>query len=201
MAGIDNLKNRILKDAEDSVKLIDDEAASKAADIINQAKVRVSALIEDAKAKAEKDGIDSRDRIIARAKMDARNNLLSAKQDVIERILDLAERKIESMDSSQYSEFIYSLLLNSVESGDEEIIFSEKDKARIDKDIISKVNVQLVSQNKNGNLKISSETRNIKSGFILKHGGIEINCSINSQIRILRDSLEGELAELLFSKR
>lgn len=201
MAGIDNLKNRILKEAEDSVKLIDDEAKAKVAEIINQARQKASALIENAKTKAEKDGSDSRDRIIARAKMDARNNVLSAKQEVIEKVLALAEQKIENMDSREYTEFIYKLLKCSVESGDEEVIFSEKDKMRIDNDLISKINAQLVSQNKKGNISVSSETRNIKSGFILKRGGIEINCSINSQIRILRDSLEGELAELLFGKK
>jgi V/A-type H+-transporting ATPase subunit E len=63
------------------------------------------------------------------------------------------------------------------------------------------VNSKLNSQGKKGMVKISSETRNIRTGFVLKRGGLEINCSIESQIRILRDSLEGEIANLLFEGR
>ncbi len=63
---------------------------------------------------------------------------------------------------------------------------------------MTEVNSKLNAMGKKGLIKISDETREIGSGFILTHGGLEINCSIESQIRLLRDSLEGEISNLLF---
>jgi V/A-type H+-transporting ATPase subunit E len=153
------------------------------------------------KARAEKDGKDKKDRMVSRAKLDARNDMLSAKQETIEKVLNLTVDRITQMNDSEYGEFIEKLLLNSVETGEEEIIFSERDKSRIQPSLITIVNSKLNSQGKKGMVKISSETRNIRTGFVLKRGGLEINCSIESQIRILRDSLEGEIANLLFEGR
>lgn len=201
MAGIDNLKRRILKDDEDRAKQALDDAASRSEEMLKHAGEKADLLVREAASKAIKDGEDRKERIIARAGMDARNSILSAKQEAISRILKLAQDKISRMGSREYTDFIEELILNSVEYGDEEVIFAEEDKKRLDPDIISRVNDKLSLKNIKGSLKFSSEDRKITSGFILKRGGIEMNCSISSQIRMLRDSLEVELAGILFEKK
>lgn len=198
MAGIENLKNRIIKDDEDKARQVNEEAVSKAQEILRLSKEKAKMIQSDARVKAEKDGDDSRERIIARSHLDARNNILAAKQETIDRVLKLVQEKVDNMLTEEYTSFIEKLLLNSIETGEEEIIFSEGDIDRISPDLIEKLNSRLTLKGKKGMLKISTEKRNIKSGFILRHGGVEINCSIDSQIKILRDSLEGELASLLF---
>lgn len=201
MAGIENLKKRILKDDEEKAKQIESDAELRARDIIKKAEDKAKSIIEDAKIKAEKDGISSMDRIIARAELDARNMVLAAKQEIIGNILNMARESINNMDSREYTDFIHQLLLSSAETGEEEVIFAEKDKKRIESGLIVAVNAELKARGKKGALKVSSETRNIESGFVLKQGGVEINCSIDSQIRMLRDSIEGELAGLLFQSK
>lgn len=201
MAGIENLKKRILKDDEEKAKQIENDAVLRARDIVKKAEDKAKTILEDAKIKAEKDGISSMDRIIARAELDARNMVLAAKQEIIGNILDLARESINNMDSKEYTDFIHQLLLSSAETGEEEVIFSEKDKKRIESGLIVAVNAELKAKGKKGALKVSGDTRNIESGFVLKQGGVEINCSIDSQIRMLRDSIEGELAGLLFQSK
>lgn len=201
MAGIENLKKRILKDDEEKAKQIENDAELRARDIVKKAEDKAKTILEDAKIKAEKDGISSMDRIIARAELDARNMVLAAKQEIIGNILDLARESINNMDSKEYTDFIHQLLLSSAETGEEEVIFSEKDKKRIESGLIVAVNAELKAKGKKGALKVSGDTRNIESGFVLKQGGVEINCSIDSQIRMLRDSIEGELAGLLFQSK
>ncbi|KPU44207.1 V-type proton ATPase subunit E [Oxobacter pfennigii] len=201
MAGIDNLKKRILRDDEIEAEKILKEAEDKAKQILEESKIKAESAINEAKAKAQKNGEDSKDRIIARARLDGRNNVLSAKQELIDKIFTLAEEKINSMDKKDYSVFIEELLINSVETGDEEVILSDNDKDRLDPGLVAMVNQKLTSQNKNWMLKISDEKRNIKSGFLLKNKGIEVNCSVESLIRSLRESLEGEIAGLLFEDR
>lgn len=201
MAGIENLKNRIIKDNEDRAKQIENDAKAKAEEVISQAKNKADEIMNNMKAKAEKDGQERKERLISRAQLDARNEVLSAKQEAIDMVLGNAVNRISQMDDKEYLDFIENLLLSSVETGEEEIIFSKKDKARIQPSFITVVNDKLNAMGKKGLVKISNETRDIGSGFILVNGGLEINCSIESQIRLLRDSLEGDIANLLFEGR
>lgn len=198
MAGIENLQNRIIKENEDRAKQIENDARAKAEDVISQAKKKAEEIMNNMKAKAEKDGSERKERLMSRAQLDARNELLFAKQESIDNTLNHVANNINQMDDKHYFEFVKKMLLNSVEIGEEEIVFSEKDKARIEPTFITEVNNKLKEMGKKGLVKISEETREIGSGFILTHGGLEINCSIESQIRLLRDSLEGEISNLLF---
>lgn len=198
MAGIENLQNRIIKENEDRAKQIENDARAKAEDVISQAKKKAEEIMNNMKAKAEKDGSERKERLMSRAQLDARNELLFAKQESIDNTLNHVANSINQMDDKHYFEFVKKMLLNSVEIGEEEIVFSEKDKARIEPTFITEVNNKLKEMGKKGLVKISEETREIGSGFILTHGGLEINCSIESQIRLLRDSLEGEISNLLF---
>jgi len=201
MAGIENLKNRILKDDEEKAKQIESEAKLKAEEILKQSREKSELFLREAKVKAEKEANDRKERIIARAELDARNNILGEKQNMIDKVLSLAGDKVNNMDSIEYSKFIGELLLTSIETGDEEVIFSEREKHRIDPGLISRINDKLALINKKGMLRLSSEVRNIGAGFILRNGGIEINSTIDSQIRMLRDSLEGDIANLIFDGR
>lgn len=201
MAGIENLQNRITKDYEDRAKQIEKDAKAKADETLRQAKNKAEEIMSNMKVKAERDGKERKERLMARAELDARNELLFAKQEAIDNVLGHVADRITQMGDKDYHEFIQKLLLISVETGEEEIVFSEKDKARIDSAILTEINSKLVAMGKKGMLKISSTTREIGAGFILVHGGLEINCSMDSQIRLLRDNLESEISNLLFEGR
>lgn len=201
MAGIDNLKERILKDDQKRAEDIIREAEEKANAILNEANAKAETILKDARIKAERAGENRYERIIARAQLDARNNVLTAKQEMIDKVMELAEQKVRNMDKEEYSNLLEELILKSVETGEEEVVFSKDDKNRIDPGLIARINDKLKSQGKKGMLRVSSETRKIGPGLVLKNGGIEINCSIGSQIRALRDSLEGEIAAILFESR
>lgn len=201
MAGIDNLKRRILKDDEIASELVIKDAQDKANEILIQSKKKAESNLKEAEIRANKESDNRKDRIIARAKLDARNNILAAKQEAIDRILSLADESISRMDKEKYTFFVEELLISNIETGCEEVVFSDNDKGRIDPGVVARVNEKLVALNKKGMLRISNEKRNIKSGFLLKNGNIEINCSIDSQIKVLRESLEGKIASLLFEDR
>ena len=48
-------------------------------------------------------------------------------------------------------------------------------------------------------LTLAEETREMAGGVILRDGSIEINCAFETQLRLLRDSMAGEVAGILFS--
>lgn len=201
MAGIENLRNRIIKDNEDRAKQIENDARVKADDVIGQAKNKAEEIMNSMKAKAERDGQERYERLMSRAQLDSRNDVLLAKQEAIDKVFENVVNRINQMDDRDYQDFTMNLLLESVETGEEEIIFSKKDMGRIAPSFITNVNDKLNAIGKKGMVKISNETRDIGSGFILTSGGLEINCSIEAQVRLLRDSLEGDIASLLFEGR
>lgn len=200
MAGIENLKNRIMQDGRERADKVMGDAQAQAEEMMRKAREKAAMMVEEARIKAAKMGDDRKERIISSARLDARNMKLAAKQETIDGVLNMAVDAIMGMDKKEYTDFLEKLLINSIETGDEEIVFSKADTERIDPGLIDRLNKRLLSQGKKGALKISHEARNIKSGFLLINGGVEINCSIDSQIRMMRDSIEGEIANLLFEK-
>lgn len=198
MAEIDNLKSKLLGDYEKEAIEIKNQAKVKSDEIILSANEKASIINEEIKTKAERDGKDIKDRIISRAQLNARNDVLQLKQDIIQRILNLAAEKVNNMDKVQYENFVEAILLNSDLTGDEEVLLSNKDKTRIDKSLIERVNKKLLGQGKMGNLKISEKVSDIPLGFVLAKGGLEMNYSIESQIRMMQDKLELDIAALLF---
>lgn len=199
MAGIDNLKARLLEDDKKAAQAIENEALKKADEIIESSKRKAEDITKQMAEKAQRDGKDRKDRILSRAALNARNELLAAKQEAVEKILSSACDKIEKMTRDEYSLFLERMLLSNVETGDEEIIFDENDISRIDTSLVERVNKILKEQGRRDNINISSERRSIGNGFILKRGEVEINCSINALIKSLREELEGEIATILFN--
>ena len=49
-----------------------------------------------------------------------------------------------------------------------------------------------------GMLTLSEETRNIKGGFIMVDGDVEINCAFETLVRLQREKLEKDVAQVLF---
>ena len=82
---------------------------------------------------------------------------------------------------------IAKLIEKNARPQDGEIAFSAADLARLDAS--AKEAVQAAAKKANGSLKVAKEAANIKSGFILRYGGIEENCSL--------DALFAEKADLL----
>lgn len=199
MAGIDNLKARLLEDDRQAAQAIEKEALKKADELIESSKCKAEEIVKLMADKAQRDGKDRKDRILARAALNARNELLAAKQEAVEKVLTSAYENVEKMDKNEYSLFLERMLLSSVETGDEEIIFDENDLSRIDTSLVKRVNKILKERGRRNDVTISSENRSIRNGFILKRGDLEINCSIDAQIRSLREELEGEIAAILFT--
>ena len=106
-------------------------------------------------------------------------------------------------------------------------MLSERDRARIGKQVVTAANEALVGRvapelpnslteskvgaflgkvvssataqiTGTGLLTLSPETRNIKGGFILVDGNVEVNCAFETLIRLQREKLERAVADVLF---
>lgn len=103
------------------------------------------------------------------------------------------------MKGGEYFKLMEDLLLKAVEDGDEEVIISEKTMRKLGNDFLGRVNQRLRTGGKKGELSLAEEKRQVGSGFILRKGKKEVNCSFESLLGSKREELEGEVARILFS--
>jgi len=195
--GIENITERIISDAQEKAAEIRSGSDKESATIRDDAKKKAesikSQIIADAKSQAE----EEKRRFLAFARLEARNSVLAEKQKVIGEVFDKASKELQSLPDREYEDLIKKLLIKATTTGDEEIIFSSRDRKRITDKLVANVNAALKADGKKGNLKISQETREIEGGFILKAEGVEINNSFSSLLNLLREELEYKLLEIL----
>ncbi len=148
---------------------------------------------------AKKAGEDEKAHILAAARMDIAKQMLAEKRKILDEVFEQARRQLQEMPDEQYRKLCTKLMLETVETGDEEIVVGKNEK-RINQDLVNQVNQQLSSGDKNkGQLKLSDERQDIGAGFILKRGKIKTNVSTDVLLDQARKELEIELAKELFA--
>ncbi len=136
--------------------------------------------------------------LLAAARMQIAKDFLSEKRKILEEVFTQTREQLLNLPDDQYRQLIINLMLNAVETGDEEVII-DKNERRIDQQLIDQVNERLRS-NGRGNLSLSDKRQNLGGGFILKRGKIKNNVSLDVLLAQARRELEIELAKELFQK-
>ncbi len=137
------------------------------------------------------------ERYIRNAKLDARKDILSTKQDILDKVFEAAKSKLKAMPENEYIDWLVSLICK-ISDGTGEIILSKQDKQLEDK-IIAKAREALLASGKKPELTISAESRNIDAGFVLIDGKTEVNCSISALMELKRQEIATKVAEQLFA--
>lgn len=198
--GIENITERILSDAREKASEIENEANKKAVGILEEAEQKAESLKSKIILASETDGKEEKRRILAFARLEARNSILAEKQKAVDLVFQKALSKLLSLPDKEYSDLIKRLLLKTVSTGEEEVIFSPKDKKRISKELVEIVNETLKADGRKGALKISDDTREIEGGFILRSKGIEVNNSFSSMLALLREESEFQILQMLIKE-
>ena len=146
---------------------------------------------------AKKAGEDEESHIMAAARMDIAKQLLTEKRKILDEVFEQARQQLQNLPEQDYRGLCTKLMLEAVETGDEEVIVDKKDN-RINQDFIDQVNRQLSSKGK-GELKLSEQKQDIGAGFILRRGKIKTNVSLDVLLEQARKELEIDLAKELFT--
>jgi len=191
---------KILADARAEAEKIKQQAQAKEA--AEQAKLneQLEQYKKQTEILAKKAGENERSHILAAARMDIAKQFLAEKRRILNEVFELARQQLRNLPDEEYRALCIKLMLNTVETGDEEVVIDKNEK-RINQDLVDHVNQQLSSSNKNkGNLKLSDQKQDLGAGFILKRGKIKTNVSIDVLLDQARKELEIELAKELFEK-
>jgi len=188
--------DKILADAKAEAEKI--KKQTKANEAAEQAKLneQLDEYKKQTEILAKKAGEDEQSHILAAARMDIAKQLLAEKRKILDEVFEQARQQLQNLPEQQYRKLCTKLLLEAVETGDEEVIV-DKNEQRINEELIHQVNQQLSSKGK-GNLKLSDLRQDIGAGFILKRGQIKTNVSLDVLLEQARKELEIDLAKELF---
>ena len=188
---------KILADAKAEADKIKKEAEAKEAAEQATLTEQLDKYKKQTELLAKKAGEDEKSHILAAARMDVAKEYLAEKRKILNEVFEQARRQLQNLPDEQYHALIKKLLLDTLETGDEEVVIDTNEN-RIDHKFIKEVNRELGPGYK-GNLRLSDQRQSLGAGFILKRGKIKTNVSIEVLLDQARKELEIELAKELFA--
>ena len=188
---------KILSDARAEAEKIKKQADEKEA--AEQAKLteQLDEYKKQTQTLAKKAAKDKKLHLLAAGRMDIAREFLGEKRKILDEVFAQARQQLRNLPDEEYREFMTKLMLEAVETGDEEIII-DNEETRIDQKFIKQINRELGPGYK-GNLRLADEKQNLAGGFILRRGRIKNNVSFDVLLTHARKELEIELAKQLFS--
>ncbi len=194
MAGIESITSLIKQEATENAEKIISEAKNTANEILAEAKKAAdekskAALISE---KAEADAVISKAK--SAAELQKRRNLLCAKQEIITEIIEKAKKTLSSLPDKEYFELLIKLV-KKYETGQEGVLaLGANDLKRVPSDF-----AESLKKASGGKLTLSKEPINIKNGFLLLYGGIDINCSFDSLFDENLEELTDKVSAIVFA--
>jgi len=195
MTGLEKITARIRTEA-------DTEAEKKLADAKKEAE-RISA---EAAKKAVQLGEELSDQIKNKtelslngaksaAQLKKRQILLSEKQRIIVEIVEEAKTRISALPAKEYFGFLTAIAKKNALSQPGEVIFSVEDKGRVPAAFTEQLSAAAGAQH-----TIAENTYATGGGFILRYGGIEVNCTLPALFYAEREALADKVQSLLFDR-
>lgn len=195
MDGIEKIIDRISGDAQREVDDVLAQARAEADKILSQYQAQAQAEADDILTRGEKAAVERGERLASVAQLECRKDVLRAKQEVIEEAFQLAMDKLTQLPQEAYVSLLADLAVEASSKGNEKLIFSVADRARVGKAVVVAANEKLGDK---GQLTLAQETRPMQGGFILSDGAVEVNCTFETLVRLQRGTLSTQVAGVLF---
>jgi V/A-type H+-transporting ATPase subunit E len=185
MSNLENLTQRIIEDAKKEAEEIKKEADEKSKNIIES---KVSLAQNEANKvldKSKQEAVLIKERAISAAKLKSRDEELKAKQDILDRVFEMAKLELKNLDDDRYEKLLTEAIKETKEGSNVTIMLPEGKK-----NLASKLNRD-----------ISVEIDNtLDGGFIIKEDNVYYNFTFDSMINGIREELETEIASILFKR-
>lgn len=212
MSGIEKITRKITADAENYSAEVKKNADSQAEQMLSEAAARAEKAYGDIISKAAREC----DAVIARSVSSAdileRNILLDAKSTLTEKAFEKALTALSELDAERYSEFLVRKLTEAINAiGDAEddgygydvkdpdlyvVTLNKADTAKYSTMLSDKLSA--VVKAKKCRLAFSDKNADIKGGFLLRRGEIEINASFETLIENARGTVTADVCRTLF---
>jgi len=199
MTGTEKIKAKILADAEEKARQIEEQARQEARDITDRALKEAEIKRMEILRKAEAEGEEAYRRLISYAGFGVKKEILKTKQDMVEEAFTKAIQKITGLPDNEYQEMLEIMIAGAASDGTGEILLSDRDRKRVDGNFADNINRRLKAAGKNGKVALSGEIIQTVGGFVLRYGEMEINGTFEIVLDMLRPQIENEVVNILFS--
>ncbi len=140
MNGMEKIEARIAADAKAEIAQIEADTKTEVDAILAQGEAEANALAEEILEKGKVQVAERKDRLASSAEMEGKKMELAMKQELMSEAFDKALEDLTSRPQGEYVDLLVSLAIACVSSGKESLVFSQKDKDSIGKEVITKVN-------------------------------------------------------------
>lgn len=228
MDGMEKIAARIRADAREEIARLEEQTRQSVQEIRRKYEELGEQETQTILARGQAAADERLERLKGAMELERRKGELAAKQQLLDEAFALALNKLCTLPEQECVALLAGLAVRACQTGREELIFSPRDRERIGKQVVAAANAKLVDQAapelperlsdskvgalldkvvKNtaaivtgaGQLTLSDQTRSIQGGFILSDGEVEVNCSFETLVRMQREQLERQVAELLFA--
>lgn len=203
---VETLKERIIQQAKDEAAEIVDRARRVAERDLVYAKEEAEEIAVQQRAKMQPTADMEGRKIIVDAEMEGRRHLLEKKEELVSKIFAEAESRMEELRGSKtYVDIVVKLIENGVSSMGQgvKIEFGEKDKDIFTPEAVSSIKSHIAkSLEADFQLEFQCVGEQILSGVRIrsKNGRVIIDNSFSNRLRILKEELRGEVAEMLLQE-
>ena len=198
MKGIDKITSRIIADAEAECRDVKRESDERCAAVRAENEKRA----QDEYWRLVREGVKDTEQRVQRmdrtARLEAKKSVLNMKQEAVSRAFDLAKDKIAQLPERDYVAFLAREAAEAAITGQEEVIFCERDRKSVGAKAVKAANELLAAKGMPGLLTLSDATRDMAGGLMLKQGDIEVNCTVDTLLDLTRDELAARVADVLF---
>lgn len=146
MDGIEKITAKIAADAQAEIDALTAQAHAEADKTMAGYKAQAQALKQELEARGGKAAAEREERMASVAQLEARKAELAAKQVLLDRAFDRALEKLCALKDSEYIDLLAKLIAEASSSGQEEVIFSQADRARVGEAAVAKANELLAKK-------------------------------------------------------
>ncbi|MBA3044943.1 MAG: hypothetical protein FP824_01870 [Euryarchaeota archaeon] len=197
---LDEVKRKIIDLANEKACEIREEAAGHSSESERKYDDNIKKMLDSGRRRYIEGAKLQKERRMGVARVEARNRHLNAKQEIINEVIDEALSRILALSDEEYLGIMERLFAAAnLPECECEVQISQADAKRITVEFLKSVEKQFSKDGKKVIFTLSKTQReDIRGGFVVKVGQIEMDCSLGTLIRMRRGELEREAAQILF---
>lgn len=196
MNGIEKITGQIDADIQTEIDALMDQAQAQAAEIAGQYEAQAGQTADAVLERGRAAAAEREERLVSAARLEAKKRILAAKQELVGQAFDQALEQLLALPEEQYIALLADLAAQAAATGREKVAFSQKDRTRYGKQVVTRANDILGEK---GHLTLAEGARSIRGGLILEGDRVEVNCSFEALIRARKESDTAQVARILFA--
>ena len=193
MDGQQKIIDKILSDAKHDAGEMLSEALKKAEALVAAKQAEADAEYDLSVEEARKAGEEVVRRRLTVADLEVKKLLLSAKKQAVDEAFGESLKKLLALPKEEYTALVGSMIASAADDGDV-VVISENDKNVLTKAVFDKISAKIGKK-----LTLSDTFGNFKGGVMLLGKVVDKNLTFESELALLRDEVEPEVAKIMFS--